>query len=108
MFYAISTFAALVFVTVAGNNLLEDTDLFVSELADHAPSLLSNFSNLGIPLSHLDPFSSLFARQQRVCPDAGGPSCSETTCCASGQKCVSSMSTLIDKKSLLLRKQTQD
>ena len=97
MLSATSFLAVLVFVAVARGNLPEDTDQFRSGFADHAPSLLSNFSDYGIILNQRDLFPPLFARQRMVCPDPGGPTCSATKCCASGQKCVSSRSTLLDK-----------
>ncbi|KAF1977885.1 hypothetical protein BU23DRAFT_550554 [Bimuria novae-zelandiae CBS 107.79] len=68
----------------------DHADVFRSGFADLGSNLVSNFSNSTILLNSAGVLPSLlFARQQFVCPDPGGPSCSATTCCATGQKCVS-------------------
>ena len=90
--------ALTLFSAVRGNSITPDdiTGEFQSGFVDHGPSLLSNIGgyNDSIILNQRSGnlFPPLFARQQRVCPDPGGPSCSATKCCRTGEKCVSSSS----------------
>jgi hypothetical protein len=67
-----------------------DPDVFKSQLTDPAPDLSGVINIEGLLLGVHSGSSSLYDRQQYVCPDPAGQSCSATKCCRSGENCVSS------------------
>ncbi len=56
-----------------------------------APDISLGHSNasflIGQSFSALGALNRLFRRQEKVCPDPAGPSCSAATCCLSDQQC---------------------
>ena len=87
--HALVTAAWLALFAGAHADTRIDPNVFRSKLTGYTSHLSGALDIDGLLLGARSGPGPLFARQQYVCPDPAGQSCSATKCCPSGENCVS-------------------